>query len=257
MNMALDEALARTTVHPKGTPTFRIYYWNSLSLSLGYFQKAAEVLNSLSFVGAGFKPAPTLVRRPTGGTAVLHDSQPSFSLVIGRPVAVGQIYHLLGQVVEKALQALGMQAGLWEGRSSVSPLKRGVGGVSSSFCTSNFSPFDVILNCSSRACSAPRQSKLCHDEEIFQGQKVAGYSARRFREATLFQGYLHLPEPFKESLPSKKRGSGCVLAQALMTGFEEVTKLRLEEGTTTETETLLTQELRREKYLQRDWNYKR
>src|SRR3990167_2911268 len=81
-NMALDEALALTA---DITPTFRVYYWSSPSISIGYFQKVLEVLNAPVPVGAGFKPAPTIVRRPTGGTAVLHlpeTYQPSFSLVI-------------------------------------------------------------------------------------------------------------------------------------------------------------------------------
>jgi lipoate-protein ligase A len=265
-NMALDEALARNAINVKDwAPTFRIYYWNSPSVSIGYFQRAKEVLDALTLSTCRdtLQHVPTVVRRPTGGTAVLHDNQPSFSLVIGRPVEVRQFYRLLGQVVIKALKSLGLQARLWGGKGdptgrpyigsrtanvqeedSTFPLKIEAGGVSSPLCTSNLSPNDVIS----------------------QGQKVAGYSARRLRGVTLFQGYLHLPGPIRSGLPSKKLkthhilgggGRGCVLVEALVMGMEKLTRLRLKEGSPTESETLLAQELVKEKYLQRDWNFKR
>ncbi|HHT9154965.1 MAG TPA: lipoate--protein ligase family protein [Candidatus Tripitaka sp. YC43] len=210
-NMALDEALAQTA---DTTPTFRVYYWSTPSISIGYFQGALEVLNSL--IGRGtVQRAPTLVRRPTGGTAVLHDSQPSFSLVLRMRADVRQGYHLLGQVIKEALRTLDIEARLWDEKGSVN----------SFFCTSNFSPYDVIS----------------------QGQKVAGYSARRLQGVTLFQGYLHLPEP----------AEGGRLVEAIITGMEKITGVRLMEGNLTEAETVLTRELRQKKYLQQDWNYKR
>jgi len=213
--MALDEALAQTA---DTTPTFRVYYWSTPSISIGYFQRALEVLNTPRPVGAGLKPAPTIVRRPTGGTAVLHlpeTYQPSFSLVIETPRGMGQIYHLLGLVMIEALKTLGIEARLWDGKGSVN----------SFFCTANLSPYDVIS----------------------QGQKVAGYSARRLQGVTLFQGYLHLPEP----------AEGGHLVEAIITGMEKITEARLMESNLTEAETVLTRELRQNKYLQQDWNYKR
>ncbi|MEK7821434.1 MAG: hypothetical protein AAB260_00155, partial [Planctomycetota bacterium] len=151
----------------------------------------------------------------TGGTAVLHDSQPSFSLVLGMRADVRQGYHLMGQVIIEALRTLDIEARLWDGKGSVN----------SFFCTANLSPYDVIS----------------------QGQKVAGYSARRLQGVTLFQGYLHLPEPAK----------GGHLVEAIITGMEKITGARLMEGNLTEAETVLTRELRQKKYLQQDWNYKR
>ncbi len=246
-NMALDEALARTA---DALPTFRIYYWSSLSLSIGYFQKVVEVLNSLGSASGGL----TLVRRPTGGTAVLHDNQPSFSLIIETPKDVRQVYRLLGQAVTMALQSLGMDVRLWEKGIapipsestarvspletgtlvSSSPLSRGAGDVSH-FCTSNLSPYDVL----------------------FQGKKVAGYSARRWQGhsrqgISLFQGYLHLPEAIV-----RKRFNVSLMVEAMIIGIEKTFRIRLEEGHLIEEETFLTQELREKKYIQRDWNYKR
>jgi lipoate-protein ligase A len=226
--MALDEAIART---PDTLPTFRAYYWNSPSVSIGYFQKAQEVLNALglSETGGMCPPkadAPTLVRRPTGGTAVLHDDQPSFSIVLRTRAGVVEFYHLLGQVVIESLKTLGIDARLWlEKGVACAPMLHVQDEHARYFCTSNFSTHDVI----------------------FRGQKVAGYSARRYLSATLFQGYLHLPKPIKEG----------ILLEGLIEGIEKVIGVRLKEGSLTESEILLTKELRQEKYLKKDWNYKR
>ncbi|HHT9120627.1 MAG TPA: lipoate--protein ligase family protein [Candidatus Hypogeohydataceae bacterium YC41] len=261
--MALDEALTRT---PDTPPTFRIYYWNSPSISIGYFQKAVEVLNTFSstrgdvacelashdvkmaYKNRGtqgrtlhtFNFAPggiNLVRRPTGGTAVFHDDQPSFTLVLKTPAKVSQIYKLLGKAVIEALKSLGMDAWMWEEKDRVS----------SHFCTSNVSPFDVILDYKRQASSFPSHDNLNHYKYTSQGQKVAGYSARRYQGVALFQGYFHLPVIIKESS----------LVEALIAGMEKVTKARLKEGSLSESEALLTQELRHKKYLQGDWNFKR
>ena len=240
--MALDEALARTS---DALPTFRVYYWNSPSLSLGYFQKSAEVLNSLACRGT-LQRAPTVVRRPTGGTAVLHDSQPSFSLVLRTPAKVIQIYHLLGLVMIEALKTLGIDAKLWVEAAGVksSRVQRLKGSMVQEFpfCTSNLSPYDVILQ--GRVASVPSlRSRAGSGGPI----KVAGYSARRFQGVTLFQGYLHFPKPV---VPGQ-------LIEAMIMGMEKITEARLMEGNLTEAETVLTWELRQNKSLQQDWNYKR
>ncbi|MDI6759397.1 MAG: hypothetical protein QMD05_01090 [Candidatus Brocadiaceae bacterium] len=254
-NMALDEALALTA---DTTPTFRVYYWSSPSISIGYFQKSAEVLNSLACRGT-LQRAPTVVRRPTGGTAVLHNDQPSFSLVLRMRADVRQGYHLLGQAVMETLKALGMDARPWAevagplSYTSPSPGGRGKGegdspppfpppsrgrefefGSATPFCTSNLFPYDVILQGQETSASGGPT-------------KVAGYSARRFQRVTLFQGYLHLPEP----------AEGGHLVEAIITGMEKIAGVRLMEGNLTEAETVLTRELRQKKYLQQDWNYKR
>lgn len=245
-NMALDEAIART---PNALPTFRIYYWNAPSLSIGYFQKAEAVLDALNLSGsysAEAPPAITLVRRPTGGTAVLHNDQPSFSLVLKIRTGVEPIYHLLGKAVTKTLRTLGVDARLWEKDTACDPVQQAQGKPGRYFCTSNFAPHDVVLGGSGRACSAQWQNNQ-PEAERYEGQKVAGYSARRSQGVTLFQGYLHLPEPVEQA----------ALLHGLTREVGKVMGVKLEKGNLTESEILLTKELRQKKYIKREWNYKR
>ncbi|MFO0980412.1 MAG: biotin/lipoate A/B protein ligase family protein [Planctomycetota bacterium] len=72
-NMALDEALLLIP----GPPTVRLYQWSPPALSLGYFQRYAE-LDQEQIRRAGLE----LVRRPTGGGAIAHCTELTFAITI-------------------------------------------------------------------------------------------------------------------------------------------------------------------------------
>ena len=73
-NMGLDEALLRTAVGT-GVPCLRFYTWEGPWLSLGYAQPLeAERRAALAGAGVGF------VRRVTGGKAVLHGADLTYSV---------------------------------------------------------------------------------------------------------------------------------------------------------------------------------
>ncbi len=93
-NMALDEALLRS---PDPRPTLRLYTWEPEAVSLGYFQRYAEVA-----AVAGDLP---LVRRLTGGGAIHHARELTFS--IAAPLGVG-LY--AGEVRESYVRVHGVIA---------------------------------------------------------------------------------------------------------------------------------------------------
>ncbi len=72
--MAIDEATLDGAIHsPDSLPTLRWYQWSSPTLSLGYFQSARSVPDPLAHL--------PLVRRLTGGGAILHDCELTYSIV--------------------------------------------------------------------------------------------------------------------------------------------------------------------------------
>src|SRR5688500_12298617 len=73
-NMALDEALFQTTQSSRQV-TLRFYQWSAPTLSLGYFQAAADRQKH-----DASRDCP-LVRRSTGGGAIVHDVELTYSLV--------------------------------------------------------------------------------------------------------------------------------------------------------------------------------
>jgi len=102
-NMAVDEALLlRATV-----PTLRLYGWSPHAVSLGYFQKWADFADL---------PASTpIVRRLTGGGAIHHADEVTFTLVVDAsllPNDVAASYVLLHGAALEALADVGVTASL-------------------------------------------------------------------------------------------------------------------------------------------------
>lgn len=74
-NMAVDEALLESAVAGGGI-SLRFYGWRQPTLSLGYFQQYSE-----RWQHAASRDCP-VVRRITGGGAILHDREITYSLVV-------------------------------------------------------------------------------------------------------------------------------------------------------------------------------
>ena len=93
-NMAADEFLLQST-DATSSPTLRLYGWSEPTLSLGYFQKLAE---REQHVASSRCP---LVRRHSGGGAIVHDHELTYSLVVpGTPrwaTSTSDLYDVIHQ----------------------------------------------------------------------------------------------------------------------------------------------------------------
>ncbi len=74
-NMAVDEVLLDAAAN-SNQPTLRLYQWQRPTLSLGYFQKYADRSQHSASLGAD------VVRRLSGGGAILHDQELTYSLML-------------------------------------------------------------------------------------------------------------------------------------------------------------------------------
>jgi len=98
-NMARDEALLQSCEAAANRPVLRFYAWNPPTISLGYFQDIEE-----------FKALPppagdlAVVRRTTGGGAILHDLEITYSLTL--PVEHPLIRHRPNRLYELAHDAI-------------------------------------------------------------------------------------------------------------------------------------------------------
>ncbi|MFT8871960.1 MAG: lipoate--protein ligase family protein [Sporolactobacillus sp.] len=109
-NMALDEYLMNR--HGK-QPILRFYSWQPPGLSIGYFQKTKGRINTEGLRRRGI----TLVRRPTGGLAVLHHKELTYSIIIpednpAMPHAIVGAYRALSQGLLEGFHQLGLHAEL-------------------------------------------------------------------------------------------------------------------------------------------------
>lgn len=109
-NMARDEAILAAVSAGDSPPTLRFYDWSPPCLSLGYGQKATDA-DTARLEAAGWQ----LVRRPTGGRAILHIDELTYSIAVpeSHPIAAGGIvesYRRISAALLAGLQALGAQA---------------------------------------------------------------------------------------------------------------------------------------------------
>ena len=109
-NMAVDEAILQAVAAGQAPPTLRFFAWDPPCLSLGYAQPLADVdLGRLAERGWG------LVRRPTGGRAILHTDELTYSIIapMDEPRVVGGVvesYRQLSAGLLRGLEQLGLAA---------------------------------------------------------------------------------------------------------------------------------------------------
>jgi lipoate-protein ligase A len=112
LDMAIDEALAEAVGAGKSPAVVRLYGFSPPTLSLGRFQKIRDRFSAPLLEADGV----TLVRRPTGGHAVLHDNELTYSVMLAKegtgPLIGGarkrEVYEFIARVLLSGLQELGV-----------------------------------------------------------------------------------------------------------------------------------------------------
>lgn len=161
-NMGLDEALLSSHDEPV---TLRFYTWKPDTLSLGYFQKLADV--------PGHEKARALVRRITGGGAIHHTNELTFSISApqSHPVYAGPIalsYARVHEVLRTALLELGVESTL-RGARALGSDRAGTG-----MCFHYSTELDIAFGDKKGVGSAQRrtQGRVLHHGSIKLGTSV-------------------------------------------------------------------------------------
>ncbi len=107
MNMAVDHAILEAVAAGRVPPTLRFYAWKPACLSLGYMQKITDADRD-RLAARGWD----LVRRLTGGRAILHTNELTYSVAVraGNPIVAGDIvqsYRRLSRALLAGLEQLG------------------------------------------------------------------------------------------------------------------------------------------------------
>ena len=115
-NLATDQAVAESVRDGASPPTLRFYTWRPAALSLGYGQPLAAVDTELAR-----REGIDLVRRPTGGQAILHNDELTYAVMLPRThaLAAGGVlssYERLSAGFERGFESLGLEArqGNWQ-----------------------------------------------------------------------------------------------------------------------------------------------
>jgi lipoyl(octanoyl) transferase len=151
-NMALDWAMLRQA-SSESSVILRVYSWSEPTVSLGYFQNL-ELLNDF----------PTLrslacVRRVTGGGAILHDREWTYSIAIPestpRKGHSDELYRSVHRSIEEWLNQLGFPAKSWE--STQNPIENSE---QAFMCFERRSPVDLVVAGDKVLGSAQRRTEF-------------------------------------------------------------------------------------------------
>jgi lipoate-protein ligase A len=202
-NMAVDEALLLEAA-AGGLATLRFYAWSEPTLSIGYFQRVADRA----------RHAPSrecaVVRRQTGGGAILHDREITYSLVLpaSHPLA-RQPTALYAAVHDAIIAVLAPHSDFDRGQKLLRLEKpqNSRHGDEPFLCFQRRAPGDVLLLESQDPVqySEPPWDK----SECRAGTKILGSAQRRLRGALLQHGSLLLEtSPFAPELAGWRNLTG-------------------------------------------------
>jgi lipoate-protein ligase A len=245
-NMAVDEAILEHIGQGQSDPTLRLYAWEPACLSLGYAQPYADV-DETRIKERGWE----VVRRPTGGRAILHTDELTYSVTApaNEPRLVGSVlesYNRLAGALLQAVQSLGLSV----------EMKEGVGGNHNSLnpvCFEVPSAYEITVQGKKLIGSAQARRKegvLQHGSLPLKGNLARITEALIFvdetarlnaatgllERATTVESVLGRPVSWNEA------------SQAFLHAFEDKLSLRLEEGVLSESEQKRAEELVCEKY---------
>lgn len=227
-NMAVDEVLADWAAESGGC-ALRFYSWSPATLSLGYFQPHA------SRVGHRASRACPLVRRPSGGGAILHDDELTYSFAVaeGHHLAADAetLYRTIHDTLIVTLRPLGIEASLCERALELPPEQQPF------LCFERRARGDVLIG----------------------EAKIAGSAQRRQRGAILQHGSVILGR--SESAPEI---AGIVELSGVSLRFAELQRrwcqelqrllwLEMQAQPLSNAESRQAEELAREKYASADW----
>jgi len=257
--MSVDEAILDAVRKGESHPTLRLYAWEPACLSLGYAQTVADV-NRDALQSAGWD----LVRRPTGGRAILHTDELTYS-VIGPPsdprLAGGVIesYMHLSRAILYALHLLDIPAEALEKPIAATPAGSSNPSINHNpVCFEVPSNYEITVSGKKLVGSAQARrrdgvlqhgtfpligdlSRIIDVLNFTGGQEKDEAHLRLLARATTAEAVLGTPLKWEQA------------ATAFERAFGDVLNLNLEPGELTETEILRAQQLESEKYASPRW----
>jgi len=239
MNMAIDEALLTSNL-----PVLRFYQWKPAGLSIGYFQS----IKDFNFKNLK-KHKVELVRRLTGGNAVLHDKELTYSFIINENEMLRSViesYRVISGGLLKGLRNLGLKAIMNEDVKN---------GEKSAVCFNDPSWYEILVNDKKIIGSAQKRinGKLLQHGAILIDIDVEKYFSlfnsynKRFIDK-LNKRITSINDELHEEVDYQK------VKRAIKNGFEESLKIGLVNNDLSKAELKLAKKLYKERYSSPKWN---
>jgi lipoate-protein ligase A len=254
-NMALDESLLESVSNGISPPTLRLYSWSPPCLSLGSAQPSSQVDIKLIYTRHW-----DLVRRASGGRAILHTDELTYSVTapLDNPHVSGGVlesYKHISQGLVQALEILRLKIDVQpEVKLSESEREQPI-------CFEIPSSYEITAQGKKLIGSAQVRrgggvlqhgtlplggdiARICQ-VLVFPDAETRNSAAARLRErATTIEGLLQQEVSWEDAV------------HAVKTGFQRALGLTFEQQNPTEEEMLRTEELIEEKYACDEWTHR-
>jgi lipoate-protein ligase A len=249
--MAVDESILEHVGHGQANPTFRLYAWQPACLSLGHAQPFADVdVSRLKVHGW------EVVRRATGGRAILHTDELTYSVIAppNEPRVEGSVlesYNRIAQALLLAVQGLEIPVEMKEGQVNE-------GGTPNPVCFEVPSTYEITVDGKKLIGSAQARKK----EGVLQhGSLPLTGDLTRICQALVFEDESAREDAAKRLLERAttvesalgRRIDWETAAQAFVHAFKTQLGLRFEKGELSESESKRAEELVKEKYEHPSW----
>ena len=257
-NMALDEAIAISVRKGSSAPALRLYSWDRPSATLGCFQKISDI--DTEYCRDASIP---VVRRPTGGRAILHNKELTYSFSVKTDndlfsKGIFDSYKKISAAFYLALSKLGLspEVNMREKTQNSSRTSRDK--------TQNFSYSPLCFQSSS------------YGEITINSKKVIGSAQKRWTDGLLQQGSipycidepevlkifrLHSVRDIKDAMAGLMEAvpdlSDENFRNIVKISFEEAFNIEFISALPSQEEEVLAQELDSEKYRTEEWNFRK
>ncbi len=248
-NMAIDHALARMVAAGDSPPTLRLYRWQPACVSLGYFQPSSAV-NQSACAHYGYD----IVRRPTGGRAILHADELTYALTVAstQPGFGGRIlstYRQISLALLAGLHNLNVTAAWSAGHAATS---------ASAACFDTPADYEITVRGRKLIGSAQTRMRgaiLQHGSLLLSADVARLYAVLNLDAAisstSLAERMIALDEAAEQHIDFD------TCASALVAGFCTTWHIRFTPGELTSAEATLAQTLRTERYANHAWTQRR
>ena len=250
-NMAVDEAILEHSGRGASIPTLRLYAWEPACLSLGHAQPFSDV-DVERLKQRGWE----VVRRATGGRAILHTDELTYSVIApnDEPRVAGTVlesYNRLAQALLLAVKNLDLSVELKEGKAYGNDMPNPV-------CFEVPSTYEITVDGKKLIGSAQARKK---DGVLQHGSLPLTGDLSRICQVLSFENEAARANASKRLLAraaTVESALGCavtwkIATQAFIRAFEVQLGLRLERGELSESESKRTAELFHEKYDHSSW----
>jgi lipoate-protein ligase A len=253
-NMAIDEAILRTVAAGASRPTLRFFQWEPPCLSLGYNQHWSEI-DEDAITACGY----TWTRRATGGKAILHIDEVTYSLIIPQSDArihggVVESYRALSLGLLRGLHHIGVNAGQATREEAKSKRQAAGGGP---VCFDTPSVYEITASGKKLIGSAQLRRKktvLQHGTLPLYGNLTRIIDVLNFsNEERNVQRNLLGERATTLAEVTGRDWQFAPVAAALRQGFAEQFNLNLENMNLTAEESALVEQLLSEQYANKQW----